>query len=157
MIPIDMPRDPSHWIVLYDRDCGFCRWCLAQVLALDHDRRLRPVPIDSDEGDALLADMPQREREASWHLVFPDGRRLSAGAAAPPLLRLLRGGRVPAAALAAVPRATERSYRFVADHRSWFSQLIPASSKARADRMIARYAAAADAAARPHAAASAGS
>ncbi len=142
MIPIDMPRDASgpgrSWIVLYDADCGFCRWSLAQVLALDTERRLRPVPIVSEEGNALLADMPQSEREASWHLVYPDGRRVSAGAAAPDLLRLLKGGRVPAAAMAAAPRLTERAYRFVADHRSGFGRLIPRSAKARADRVIAR-------------------
>src|SRR5436305_2351945 len=138
MIPIDMARDASSWIVLYDSDCGFCRWSLAQVLALDQDHRLRPVPIDSEEGNQLLADLPQAEREASWHLVFGDGRRLSAGAAAPPLFRLLRGGRLPAAALAASPALTERAYRFVADHRSWFGNLVSASAKARADRAIER-------------------
>src|SRR5437763_9124309 len=138
MIPIDMPRDASSWIVLYDDDCGFCRWSLARVLALDTERRLRPVPIDSQEGSTLLADLPQAEREASWHLVYPDGRRASAGAAAPGLFRLLRGGRVPARVLAAAPGLTERGYRFVADHRSWFGRVVPDSARARADRVIAR-------------------
>src|SRR5437763_15804600 len=117
MIPIDMARDANGWIVLYDADCGFCRWSLAQVLALDTERRLRPVPIASEEGDALLADLPRSEREASWHLVYPDGRRASAGAAAPDLFRLLKRQRV-ATALAAPPALTERAYRFVPDHRS---------------------------------------
>jgi predicted DCC family thiol-disulfide oxidoreductase YuxK len=61
---------------------------------------------------------------ASWHLISPDGRRWSAGAAAPPLLRLLPGGRLPAAVLAAFPGPTERGYRFVAEHRGALGRLF---------------------------------
>jgi predicted DCC family thiol-disulfide oxidoreductase YuxK len=138
MIPTVIARDPSRWVVLYDPDCGFCRWSLARLLALDRRGVLRPVALGSEEADALLADMPPEERGASWHLVSPDGRRLSAGAAAPPLLRLLPGGRLPAAILERFPRLTERGYRWVADHRSRLSRLIPARAKARADARIAR-------------------
>ena len=92
-----------RWTVLYDRDCGFCRWSLAQLLALDRRRRLRPVALGTPEADALLADLTPEQRAASWHLVSPDGRRWSAGAAAPPLLRLLPGGRLPAAVACAGP------------------------------------------------------
>ncbi len=94
--------------------------------------------LGSPEADALLADLTQEERMASWHLVAPDGRRWSAGYAAPPLLRLLPGGRLPAAALAAAPEITDRVYRWVADHRSKFSRAIPERSKQRADRVIAQ-------------------
>ena len=62
-------------IVLYDSDCGFCRWALAQVLRWDRAQRLRPVPIESDEGNALLTGVPLDERLESWHLVLGDGRR----------------------------------------------------------------------------------
>lgn len=143
MMPIDMPRDANGWALVYDRDCGLCRWSVGQVLARDAGHRLRPVALGTAEAEALLADLTPEERAASFHLVEPGGRRLSAGAAAPPLLRLLRGGRAPAAVLAAAPRVTERTYRFVADHRSWFGKLIPAGAKARADRLIERRQAAA--------------
>ena len=43
----------------------------------------------------------------SWHLVGDDGVPWSAGAAIAPLLRLLPGGRAPAALVARVPRAAE--------------------------------------------------
>jgi predicted DCC family thiol-disulfide oxidoreductase YuxK len=138
MIPMGMARDPKAWTVLYDRDCGFCRWSLAQLLAFDLDAKLRPVALGTPEADAALADLPPEERAASWHLVAPDGRRWSAGAAAPPLLRLLPHGRLPATALETAPRTTERAYRWVADHRSTISRLIPASSKRRADARIER-------------------
>jgi predicted DCC family thiol-disulfide oxidoreductase YuxK len=138
MIPIDMARDPNEWVVLYDGDCGFCRWSLSRLLALDRSRRLRPVALGTPQADALLHDMPEERRVDSWHLVSPSGERTSAGAAAPELLRLLRGGRVPAALLASAPGLTERAYRWIADHRSSFSRAIPSSAKRRADARIAR-------------------
>jgi predicted DCC family thiol-disulfide oxidoreductase YuxK len=150
MIAIDMARDATEsvippdpaadpvWAVIYDADCGFCRWSLAQVLALDRERRLRPVALGTAEADGLLADISPTQRAASWHLISPDGRRESAGAAAPPLLRLLRGGRVPAAVLSRTPRLTERTYRWVADHRSWFSAAISPRAKQHADDRIER-------------------
>jgi predicted DCC family thiol-disulfide oxidoreductase YuxK len=143
MIPIDMAGDPNTWTVLYDPDCGFCRWSLAQLLALERASRLRPLALGTPAADALLADLTPEQREASWHLVSPDGRRWSAGAAGPPLARLLPGGRLPAALLERAPGATERFYRWVAEHRSSLSRLIPARAKARADARIERAAQAA--------------
>jgi predicted DCC family thiol-disulfide oxidoreductase YuxK len=143
MIPTGIARDPSRWAVFYDSDCGFCRWSLAQLLALDRRQRLRPVALGTSEADALLSDLDPEARAASWHLVSPDGRRWSAGAAAPPLLRLLPGGHGPAAVLARAPRLTERGYRWVAEHRSALSRLIPEHAKRRADARIAQAAASA--------------
>ncbi len=145
MIPIDMARDASRWVVLYDPDCGFCRWSLAQLLALDRRGALRPVALGTEEADALLAEMTPEARASSWHLVSPDGRRWSAGAAVPPLLRLLPAGRPPAAIMERAPVLTERAYRWVAAHRSALSRLIPARAKARADARIAQAQAAASA------------
>lgn len=113
---------PERWILIYDADCGFCRWSLRHVLALDRARRLRPVALGTPEADAQLADLTPGARAASWHLVSPDGARTSAGEAAPPLLRLLRGGRLPAAALERMPRVTNGAYRWVAEHRSWLGR-----------------------------------
>jgi predicted DCC family thiol-disulfide oxidoreductase YuxK len=133
MIPIDMA---TPWILLYDADCGFCRWSLGWVLRGDRRRRIEAVALGTRQADALLPHLTDEERAASWHLAAPDGRRWSAGYAAPPLLRLLPGGRVPARLLGAAPELTDRAYRWVADHRSTLSKLIPERAKARADELI---------------------
>jgi predicted DCC family thiol-disulfide oxidoreductase YuxK len=129
----------ARWTVLYGADCGFCRWSLAQVLALDRGRRLRPVALGSEESDRLLADLSPNAQAASWHLVAPDGRRESAGAAGVVLLSLLPGGGAPAALLRRAPRVTELAYRWVADHRSLLSKAIPNRAKERATVQIERH------------------
>jgi predicted DCC family thiol-disulfide oxidoreductase YuxK len=115
------PRDHT---VLYDSDCGFCKWSLDKILAWDRDDRLRPVAIQSPEGQELLAGVPPEKRLDSWHLVEPGGRVSSAGDGAPPLARVLPGGRPLAFVFARFPRATDSAYRFVAGHRDWFARRI---------------------------------
>ncbi len=133
------PRTASEsWTVLYDRDCGFCRWSLGVLLRADRRRRLRPVALQTPEADALLADLTPEQRMASWHLISPAGRRESAGAALPTAVWLLPGGQLPARALAGVPAVNERAYRWVAEHRSGLGRVIPAAAKDRADERIAR-------------------
>jgi predicted DCC family thiol-disulfide oxidoreductase YuxK len=122
--------------ILYDADCGFCRWCLAQVLRLDRHHRLRPVALQDPEADLLLSGMPREKRMASWHFVDDDGRVYSGGEAFAPLLRLLPGGGPPARALEAVPAVAGVGYRAVAGRRSLFGRLIPARSKVRAQERI---------------------
>jgi predicted DCC family thiol-disulfide oxidoreductase YuxK len=134
----DPVSDPRPWTVLYDEDCGFCRWSLGVVLRADRRRQLRPLALQSPEAQRLLADLAPEERMASWHLISPAGDRSSAGAALPPLVALLPGGRLPAAGLARIPELDERGYRWVAEHRSWFGHVIPERAKRRADELIAR-------------------
>jgi predicted DCC family thiol-disulfide oxidoreductase YuxK len=110
--------------VLYDEDCGFCKWSLDKILAWDRSHELRPVPIQSEEGQRLLAGIPEERRLDSWHLVDADGTVRSAGAAAPPLLDLLPGARPLAAAGRTFPGATERAYRAVADNRDRLARLL---------------------------------
>jgi predicted DCC family thiol-disulfide oxidoreductase YuxK len=136
MIPIAMAPRSYSWTLLYDDECGLCRWCLGLVLRLDRRREVNPVAVRTDKADSLLADLLPEERQASWHLVSPDGRRWSAGAAAPPLLRLMPGGRSPAALLEAAMPITQRAYRLIAEHRNKLGPLIPQASKARANEVI---------------------
>jgi predicted DCC family thiol-disulfide oxidoreductase YuxK len=123
--------------ILYDSDCGFCRWSLAKLLRWDRRGSLRPLALQHPEAAALLPGMSEEERMASWHLVDADGEVRSGGAALPGLLRLLPGGGSPAALVARAPRLRDRGYRWVAGHRSWFGRLISEGAKRRADRRIA--------------------
>ena len=124
-------------ILLYDSDCGFCRWSLGKVLAWDRRARIRPVSLQSKQAEELLAGMPEEQRFASWHLVDADGELHSAGAGIAPLLRLLRGGRPLAAIAARLPGLMDRGYRFVAGHRSLWGKVVTDGAKRRADRRIA--------------------
>ncbi len=125
-------------LLFYDADCGFCRWSLARLLAWDRHRRVRPVAIQSAEGQRLLGDVSEAQRLSSWHLIGPDGRLHSAGAGAAPLLRTLSGGAPLAALLERFPSATEGAYAWVAAHRGRLGRLIPAAAKRRADARIRR-------------------
>jgi predicted DCC family thiol-disulfide oxidoreductase YuxK len=123
--------------VYYDRDCGFCRWTLAWLLRWDRRRRLRPVPIQSPEGDRELGDLGEARLE-SWHLVR-DGRRWSGGHALAPIVEELPAGRMIAPLARRLERLLVPAYRWVAKHRSGLSRLVPARSKRRADSRLAAY------------------
>jgi len=111
-------------VVLYDADCAFCKWSLDKVLAWDRRHRLRPVAIQSDEGQSLLASVPESERLDSWHLVLPSGEVRSAGAATAPLAELLPAGRPLAFLFRAFPGRTDRAYRWVAANRNRFARWL---------------------------------
>ena len=135
----EVPGQRGHdttWAVLYDADCGFCKWLLAGLLRWDRGVRLRPVALQRPEAEHLLADLEPAERLASWHLISTTGARHSGGAAAAPLLRLLPGGRIPAAAFVRLPRLTDRTYRWVAAHRSQLSRWVPRSFKQHASERV---------------------
>jgi predicted DCC family thiol-disulfide oxidoreductase YuxK len=112
-----------QFAVLYDSDCGFCKWALDKILAWDRRGRLQPVAIQSEEGVRLLAGIPAERRLDSWHLVS-GGEVKSAGAAAPDLFAALPGGRPLAAVLRSAPRLTDRAYRWVAEHRDLLARLL---------------------------------
>lgn len=132
------PAAEHRWVVLYDADCGFCKWLLSGLLRWDRAKRLRPIALQRPEADDLLPDLTPAERMASWHLVAPTGARRSGGAAVPALLGLLPGGWVLAAALAWFPGLTNRGYRWVAEHRSQLSKPVPMSFKQNASERVRR-------------------
>jgi predicted DCC family thiol-disulfide oxidoreductase YuxK len=131
------PRE-RQWRVLYDGECGLCKWLLCGLLAWDRRRRLDPLALQRPESGEFLADLAPEERMAVWHLISPEGERQSGGAALAPLLHLLPGGRLPAAAFARLPALTDRSYRWVAEHRSQLSTLVPPRVKQRAHECVRR-------------------
>ena len=126
--------------MIYDADCGLCRFSLALLLVLDRGGALHPLPLGTPEANSLLVELTEGQRNCSWHLIDENGRRHSAGAALAPALSLLRGGRAPAALLARAPHITERAYRWVADHRGALGRFVPARARRWADRVIAAHA-----------------
>jgi predicted DCC family thiol-disulfide oxidoreductase YuxK len=111
-------------IVLYDQDCGFCRWSADRLRILDRRGELRFAPIQGPEGRRLLASLdPERQLE-SWHLVTPDGVVRSSGAAVPEVLRRLPGGGPLANLSASAPGLTERAYTFVAARRERWARML---------------------------------
>lgn len=131
-----MSTTPPRAALLYDGDCGFCRWCVARILAVDRRRLLRPVPIQGPEGAGLLAGLDEAARMASWHLVDRSGRRTSAGAAVAPLLRMLPGGAPAARVAARFPRAMEAAYRALVRRRGPLGRLVTAGAARRARARI---------------------
>lgn len=115
---------PGRATVLYDDDCGFCRWTAERLRRWDRHARLAFAPIQGDTGARLLEDLSSHERLDAWHLATPDGHRWTAGAAVPPLLERLPGGRPLAAVAARAPRLTEMLYRAVARRRSSIGRLL---------------------------------
>ncbi len=127
----------SRAIIIYDSDCGFCRWSLGKVLAWDRDRALRPVPLGGGEADRLLAGIPPDERMTSWHLVDREGQVHSAGAAFAPLFRLLPAAGPFAAGAGRFPGPVDRCYRWVAGNRTRWGRFVTDGAKRRADGRIA--------------------
>jgi predicted DCC family thiol-disulfide oxidoreductase YuxK len=129
-------RDPGRAAILYDADCGFCRWSTAVVLAWDRRRALRPVALQDPEADALLGGMSFERKMASWHFVTAHGEVHSGGAAVVPLMGLLPGGGPLGALCARFPGATERLYGWVARNRALVARPVSAGAVERADRRI---------------------
>jgi predicted DCC family thiol-disulfide oxidoreductase YuxK len=125
-----------RYVVLYDADCGFCRWTMAQIVRWDRHGVVAPRQIQSEIGERLLEPVPVGERLESWHLVRGDGCVYSSGAAFVPLLAALPGGGPLARLSTRCPAAAERSYRWVAHNRSTLSKAVPRRAKVAADRLI---------------------
>ena len=130
-------EQPAEAVVLYDADCGVCRFLLSLFLAWDRRRALRPLALQDPEARSLLAGVPPERWLDSWHLAAPGGGVVSAGAAVAPLLRMLPGGAALASLTERFPVAVERLYQAVATNRSRLSPFVPAAALRRADRLIA--------------------
>lgn len=110
--------------VLYDEDCGFCRWSTDKLKAWDARRRLTFAAIQSPRGAELLVAVPEARRLDSMHAVTPDGRVWSGGHAVRVILAELPGGSVPASIAAAFPGAIDTTYRLVARHRERLGRML---------------------------------
>jgi predicted DCC family thiol-disulfide oxidoreductase YuxK len=110
--------------VLFDEDCGLCRWSADKLQARDAEGALRFVGIRSETGRTILRTIDMETRLASWHVAAENGALWSGGAAIPVVARRLRGG-APIAWLAETfPDTTERLYRWIAAHRLVFARFL---------------------------------
>ena len=125
-------------IVLYDADCGFCRWTVTWALARDARGVLQPAAIQSPTGAELLADLQPEVQLRSMHVLHDSHRRDSGGAALCAVLAALPSARFAARAAARWPGATEVVYRFVARHRRYFGRLVSSAARRKADATLAR-------------------
>ena len=118
------PPTPERTVVLYDEDCGFCRWTADRVLDLDRRGRIRVAPIQGPEGRRLLAAIPGERRLESMHVVDRSGAVRSAGSGLAPVLRELPLGGPLARLAELAPRLTDRLYRLAADNRTGLARLV---------------------------------
>ena len=133
-----MAARPPAVTVLYDHDCGFCRWSVGRLLAWDRAGRVRPLAIQSAEGQALLGELTPEQRLATAHAVDAAGRRTSGGDALAPVAAVLPGGAPLAALGRRAPALVRAGYRAVAGRRTLFGRLVSDTAKARADQRIAQ-------------------
>jgi len=114
----------SRPVLLYDGGCRLCRFAVRAVDVLDRRRRVALLPLEDGWAEPIVGLLPAQERFASWHLVEPDGRITSRGAAAARLLDVL--GLVRAARGASrLAAPVERLYDLVATHRGTLGRLVP--------------------------------
>lgn len=109
--------------MLFDADCGFCLYGRDLLLRWDRRGRLTAGMIQDHER-TTLADLTPEQRLASWHVVHPDGRRESGGAALAAVLEVLPGARCLARGARAFPVPVDRGYRWMASHRVAISRLL---------------------------------
>jgi predicted DCC family thiol-disulfide oxidoreductase YuxK len=108
---------PTRAVLLYDRDCRFCRFAARIILRLDRHGRLAFLPLQDRESEPLLVGVPAAEREASIRLAEPDGRLFAAGEALAEVITQL-GAPAPL-------RLLGRGYGLVARRRSVLGPLVP--------------------------------
>jgi predicted DCC family thiol-disulfide oxidoreductase YuxK len=123
-------------IVLYDADCGFCRWAMAWALRRDRHHSLVAVPIQSPRGAELLADLEPSERLRSAHLVREDGSRRSGGAAVADVLSALPSTRALGRLARSLPGVTALLYDVLAARRESFGRLVGEAARRRADEEL---------------------
>ena len=133
---IQAPPPREGLVVLYDADCGFCRWVAAWALRHDRHDRLVAAPIQSPLGAELLGDLSPGERLASAHAIGADGPRRSGGAAAAAVLEALDATALLGRLARRLPAVTSRLYRAVAARRVAVGHLVGKGARRRADSLL---------------------
>ena len=127
----------SRPAILFDSDCGFCRWTLGWVLRWDRARRLRPVEIQAPEGAGPAG--TRRPGRAPALLAPGRGHRRGALGGRGLSRALLRSSRELRRSARLARRAPGHPARLRArrGNRSTLGRLVTAGAKRRADALIA--------------------
>lgn len=123
-------------IVLYDSDCGFCRWAMAWAVGRDDRHVLVTVPIQSPLGGELLVEVRPSERLRAAHAINGDGSLYSGGAAAAQVLSVLAPTRALGQLATRLPRVTALLYGFIAARRTTFGRFAGPQARQRADALL---------------------
>jgi predicted DCC family thiol-disulfide oxidoreductase YuxK len=130
--PVTIP-----WRLVYDHECSVCRVIAAAVVIADRRGLLVPLALGDGRTAQALATLPPASWGRSGHLIAPDGRVWSAGAAVPMLCRLLPGFGGLGRLCSAAPDMTERVYAWLVRHRSRIGRRLPRRLVARATVILA--------------------
>lgn len=123
-------------IVLYDAECGFCRWAMAWAVRRDRRHVLVTVPIQSPRGAELLVHLAPSKHLRSAHVVRDDGSLRSGGAATAEVLNVLPSTRALGHLASRLPRTTDRLYSVVAARRRSFGRLVSRDARRRAEELL---------------------
>ncbi len=121
--------DGSRLTVLFDADCGFCRWSSEAVARLDRDRVIRFLPLTL-AATQIPGAPPIETLLRSMHAVSPAGDWVHGGAAWLRIMGLVPVLR-PVAAVGRLPllrHLVEPGYALVARHRHRLGRLVGRSS-----------------------------
>jgi predicted DCC family thiol-disulfide oxidoreductase YuxK len=132
-----MTGAPLH--VLYDRECRWCRFSVAQILRFDPRGEILPVAIQSPEGQELLAPVDPGERLLTAHAVGDDGVVHSGGDAVAVIAARLPALTLATPALRRMGLVSRAGYGLVAGNRHRLGPLVSPARLARADAAIARH------------------
>ncbi|MHA3775120.1 lipase maturation factor family protein [Verrucomicrobiota bacterium sgz303538] len=114
---------PEKPLVIFDGDCGFCRFWVRRWQALAHDRfNWEPYQEIAER----FPEIPKEAFQEAVQLVETDGRVISGADAVMRVLMTAPGWRTIAKAILRIPpilAITRGVYRFVATHRTFFSRL----------------------------------
>ena len=116
---------PSKPLLIYDGDCGFCRFWIRRWKQMSGEK-VDYLPAQDARVLAEFPEIPPERFAVSVQLVDTDGSVFSGAEAVLRALACGTGRRWPLRAYLSVPlfaRCAERSYRLVADHRAFFFRL----------------------------------
>jgi predicted DCC family thiol-disulfide oxidoreductase YuxK len=114
----------SKPVLIYDGDCGFCRYWIARWRRRIGER-IEYVPLQDPSVAERFPTLPSRDLKEAVHLILPDGS-VRSGAAAVFEALAVADKRLPLRVYESVPgaaAASELGYRIIARHRPFFSRL----------------------------------